>query len=76
MDPYLFRFSKKNSGPARRGKQLSRGLGSDTSAPLLVNDTGRVPDESISTPQLIDVVSKFDWTHTAGAYRNEVPYNN
>ena len=74
MDPYLFRFSKDNSGPARRGSDSVHGLGSDTSAPLLVNDTGKVPDDSISTPQLIDVVSKFDWTHTAGAYRNEVPY--
>ena len=41
----------------------------DTAAPELRNLMGNT-----KTPQLIDVVNSFEWTHTTPAGRHEVPY--
>ena len=75
-NPYLFWFGA-NSDRRIKG-QAGSGLGDNTAAPVLRNnynhDARHGVEDDQGKVQLIDVVNQFDWTHTAGDYRYEVPY--
>ena len=73
-NPYLFNFSTAAKAQRAGGEAHGRGLGDNTAAPILVNRYGRTGKGLPKNLQLVDVVNNFDWTHTAGAYRHEVPY--
>jgi len=80
-NPYLFKFwvpKVGHGGTRSTGSHGAFGLGSNTAAPILINQHGFWQSGSFKSGskqlQLVDVVNNFDWTHTGGAYRHEVPY--